>query len=130
MIENNEFRDDFLKEMLQSAGTESPSKDFMANIMAQVEAEVVLQEKRKTAPLISPQAWILMAIGFVATICLAILFPSSNSSELPGKAFVDNAIESSTNAFAQLHFPTLLVVAFGMLALFFAMERFFSSRKV
>ena len=121
-------KDDFLKDLLQSAGTESTSPDFLANVMAQVEVEAVLQSKRSVAPVISLKGWLVMALGLVATIMIAVLFPSTSTKPLPGQEFMANSLDKTADFFGNLHFSSILVMAVGIVALLFAIERLLMSR--
>lgn len=124
MSAENEERDDFLKNLLQTAGPERTSPDFMANLMAQVEAEVITQSKNQTSPVIPLKGWILMAAGLVAVIVLAFLFPSTNTQPLPGQELMAETVEKSASFFNNIHISSLLVMATVIMAMLFGLERF------
>ena len=124
MKDAHEEKDDFLKDLLQSAGPERTSPDFMANLMAQVETEAITQSKRQVSPVISLKGWIVMATGFVAVIVLAFLFPSTNTQPLPGQEIMAETIEKSADFFGNLHFSSLLVMATAIMAVLFGLDRF------
>ncbi len=129
MRDAHEEKDDFLKDLLQTAGPERTSPDFMANIMAQVEAEAIAQSKSQTSPVISLKGWILMAAGLVAVIVLAVLFPSTNTTPLPGQEMMAETIEKSADFFGNIQISSLLVMATAIMAVLFGLDRFVFRRE-
>lgn len=97
----------------------SPSFDFTANVMSQVNA---LQESKVTSyqPLISTSMWIVIFTGFVAFVAYIVLVTKPEASGWFDS--VDLNTERVSEFFGGLQTPRIAAYGVGLLALMFLVQ--------
>ena len=113
--------DDFSKELLKSIGTESPSENFVEDVMHSIRAAQSATAKTAYNPLISNLGWLLIG-GMVIMIAVLLLYGTSDFSNLFAEVNIDVfSWMNSLEFWSQLKISklfTLSFVLFTALALF------------
>lgn len=109
-----------IRRLVKEAGNESPSVDFLQNIMQEVKT-IPVNEPIAYQPLISKKAW-----GYIAIVVLSILAILLYFSE--GNSLLDNVNGSLTslpkieNPFSDFKFHTTTMYGIIFLAILFAIQ--------
>ena len=113
--------DDFSKQMLKTIGTESPSENFVEDVMHSIRAAQSATSGMAYKPLISKLGWLLIG-GLVALVSVLLLYGTSDFSNLFAEVNIDvfswmNSLEFGNHIKISKLF-TLSFVLFTALALF------------
>jgi len=115
-IEN--LLDELSKKIITASNLETPSLDFTANIMSNINVVTKQSESTIYKPLISKKSWFIIAVIFIV-ICAYLLF--GNTSESIGWfTDVDFSFVSSFNmasVFSEISFSKTVLYAIVVLAL-------------
>ena len=113
--------EDFAEKLLKTIGTESPSNDFVEDVMLSIRAAESVTAAMAYKPIISKLGWLLIA-GLIALIASLLLYGSSDFSNLFADVNIDvfswmNSLELWNHIKISKLF-TLSFVLFTALALF------------
>lgn len=127
--------EDFTKYIMNEAEVETPSADFLNNVMDSVKLESELSSSKVYKPLISKSAWVIITLVFVA-LSLFILTGNSQTSTLLSKldlSFFDKL--PSFNLFERIHFSTTFTftfILFSILVVFqlYVIKNYFNKQDI
>ncbi len=94
--------EEFAKQLMDILGTESPSKNFVGNVMSSVRATKITNVEIRYKPLISKMGWLLIG-GLTVLITLFLLNGSSDFSNIFGEVNLDIFTEVNLNVFSWLN---------------------------
>lgn len=127
--------EDFTKYIMNEAEVETPSADFLNNVMDSVKLESELSSSKVYKPLISKSAWVIITLVFVA-LSHFILTGNSQTSTLLSKldlSFFDKL--PSFNLFERIHFSTTFTftfILFSILVVFqlYVIKNYFNKQDI
>ena len=127
--------EDFTKYIMNEAEVETPSADFLNNVMDSVKLESELSSSKVYKPLISKSAWVIITLVFVA-LSLFILTGNFQTSTLLSKldlSFFDKL--PSFNLFERIHFSTTFTftfILFSILVVFqlYVIKNYFNKQDI
>ena len=110
--------EEFSKYVMKEAKTNSPSKDFVANVMEVIETDFEAATGLKYQPLISKKGWLMVAVLFVA-VCVFIYTGNFETPELLSSIDLSflNKIPSF-NLFESINVSNTFLVSILLFAIF------------
>jgi hypothetical protein len=114
-MENQDSRDNFLRELFQKKEKEKPSAGFTSSVMERVRLEAT----RQAGPLLKPGTWVLMSMGFVLFVVLIFtvnipfvnsLFSATGMEKISLNIFSSQFISSFQAFFKEIHLTSISVM--------------------
>ncbi len=123
------LNDPSLTSLLKKNGQEAPSVNFVAEVMAQIQQEGIIEYK----PIISKKIWTVLSLLLVSSV-IFVLFtesaPSSNSYASKYSDVLEKIITSFGSSIVEsIQIPSILVVSTFCLSLLLLLDYFLNTRE-
>ncbi|WP_062057751.1 hypothetical protein [Aquimarina longa] len=115
--------------LVKEAGLNTPSANFLNNVMCNVETIKNYQEKAYK-PLISKRSWLVIAMGVISLICLTLFLPDTKNSIFSEVNLSIVKIIKINDFFSGFKFYKTTVYGIVFLAVLFFIQVSFLKRRI
>lgn len=118
-----------IKRLVNEAGLESPSSDFLQSVMDQIEEQSIVSKSIGYEPLITKRAWAVIAF-VVVTIVVSLFFDSSSDNWISFISLTDFSINAAISSGSSFQLYNTSMYGLVFLGALFAVQVLFLNEKI
>ena len=124
----NDFED--IKRIVNEAGLESPSADFLQSVMIKVEEHSMATSRLKYSPLITKKGWLLLGVIVLGIVVSLLFFDGSGDSWLSAIAWPEFSLDTILGSKLSFQLYNTTIYGLVFLGILFAIQVIFLNQKI
>ena len=124
----NDFED--IKRIVNEAGLESPSADFLQSVMIKVEEHSIATSRVKYSPLITNKGWLLLGVIVLGIVVSLLFFDGSGDSWLSAIAWPEFSLDTILGSKLSFQLYNTTIYGLVFLGALFAIQVIFLNQKI